>query len=83
MEVGDEVEQRVGGDVAGPSGLRDGLDRLLDRDPPGVQQVVDADALAGSEPAVLDAQSEVSLCERAVVPDGAENELDVGDHAGQ
>ena len=83
MDVGDEVEQRVGGDVAGPAGLRDGLDRHLDREPPGVQQVVHADALAGSELAVLDARGEVSVCERAAVPDSAEDELDVGEHAGQ
>ena len=46
-------------------------------------RVVHADALAGSQLAVLHARSEVSLCERAAVPDSAEDELDVGEHAGQ
>jgi hypothetical protein len=55
----------------------------FDRDPPGAQQVVHADALAGSGLAVLDARSEVSLREGAAVADSAENQLDVGEHAGQ
>jgi hypothetical protein len=83
VEVGDEIEQGVGGDLAGPSGLRDGLDGLVDRDPPGVQQVVHADALAGSQLAVLEDRSEVSLCGRAAVPDSDKDELDVGEDAGQ